>query len=204
MTMSSICALFAGTVALAGAIAGLVTGLRARKEAERRAAEQRRMEIEAELARTREINNRRHIEEARVSTPEIHNHYYTTPQTPQPQQYSQPVQTINPITPYQNYYPQTQQMSMGYNTGYNTGYYNQPSYIQQTPVANYAYSEENLRGKPGYVEPVYKGEMEIAKMSRMQNVQNILSRFNPFNNTNNMMRNPFSNCYPVANYAYGF
>ena len=130
-------------------------------------------------------------------TPEIHNHYYTTPQTPQPQQYSQPVQTINPITPYQNYYPQTQQMSMGYNTGY----YNQPSYIQQPPVANYAYSEENLRGKPGYVEPVYKGEMEIARMSRMQNVQNFLSRFNPFNNTNSMMRNPFSNCYPVANYV---
>lgn len=149
MTFSGIVALIGGVVTAGCAIAGIVSGIRARKAAERQAEEMRRAEHEARLEEIRCNNNRNYIQgiqyipyqQPAYQQPvnnEVHYYYHNIPQ---PQQYY--------MQPQQNYQQYQQQ----------TGYY---------PSTGYAYNE-----------PVYRGEQEIGLASRMQLFQNLRNWIHP-------------------------
>lgn len=166
MTFSGIAALIAGVVTAGCAIAGIISGIRARKAAERRAEEMRKAEHDARLAEIKYYTSRRRREviqtipvQQTTSTQngEVH-HYYHYDTSPQPAYVQPPIQTYQ--QPQQNPYP---------NTGYT------------------------------YSEPVYRGEQEIAAVSRAQFIQNLRNRLFP--QYQQQYQQPI-NYYPQANYAY--
>lgn len=167
MTFSGIAALIAGVVTAGCAIAGIISGIRARKAAEKRAEEMRRAEHEARIAEIKYYTSRRRREVIQTvpvqqtqstQNGEVH-HYYHYDTSPQPAYTQPPIQTYQ--QPQQNPYPST----------------------------SYAYSE-----------PVYRGEQEIAAVSRAQFIQNLRNRLFP-QYQQQYYQQPI-NYYPQANYAY--
>lgn len=154
MTFSGIAALIAGVVTAGCAIAGIISGIRARKAAERRADEMRRAEHEARLAEIRNrAANRNHesihyvpVQQTQpVSNGEVH-HYYHYDTSPQPAYVQPPIQTYQ--QPQQNPYP-------------STGYaYSEPVYRGEQEIAAASRMQflQNLRSRlfPQYQQQYYQ------------------------------------------------
>jgi hypothetical protein len=154
MTISGVLALVAGAVTATCAIAGAISGIRARKAAERRAEEMRRAE---HLARLEEIKNRnrQYVQTIQYvpaqSTPQVH--YISTEPTVQYVP-ARPSPGGGEIYHYYHNIPQPQT----------------PVYPTQDPYQNQAYN---------CTEPVWRGEQEIGARSRMNYFQNLRNMFFP-------------------------